>query len=137
MHYAEWTHGQLARGICRRERGVDAAEVGARNKAALARATGYPVPSFNFAKDADNVRQARRELNITYPVALDNNFKIWKSFHNAYWPGEYLIDGTGRVRRRQYGEANEFYGIKKYWHKQIVRARPNTLWPYRKIRRTG
>jgi thiol-disulfide isomerase/thioredoxin len=65
---------------------------------------GVHSPEFAFEKDADNVRQALRELNITYPVALDNDFKIWKSFHNAYWPGEYLIDSTGRVRHRQYGE---------------------------------
>jgi cytochrome c biogenesis protein CcdA/thiol-disulfide isomerase/thioredoxin len=65
---------------------------------------GVHSPEFAFEKDPDNVRQALRELNITYPVPLDNDFKIWKTFHNAYWPGEYLIDGTGLVRHRQYGE---------------------------------
>jgi Xaa-Pro dipeptidase len=30
-----------------------------------------------------------------------------------------------------YQLANELFGIKKYWHKRIVRAGPNTLFPYR------
>ena len=30
-----------------------------------------------------------------------------------------------------YQLAHEMYGIKKYWHKRIVRAGPNTLHPYR------
>jgi len=30
-----------------------------------------------------------------------------------------------------YQLAFEMYGIKKYWHKRIVRAGPNTLYPYR------
>jgi cytochrome c biogenesis protein CcdA/thiol-disulfide isomerase/thioredoxin len=65
---------------------------------------GVHTPEFAFEKDPDNVRRAVRELNITYPVALDNDYKIWKGFNNSYWPADYLVDATGRVRHHHFGE---------------------------------
>jgi hypothetical protein len=32
-------------------------------------------------------------LKIGYPVAIDNECKIWRSFENKYWPAHYFIDG--------------------------------------------
>jgi len=52
----------------------------------------------------DNVRRAVTELRIAYPVALDNDYKIWKGFSNSYWPADYLIDITGRIRHHHFGE---------------------------------
>ena len=43
-------------------------------------------------------------MKITYPVALDNDYKIWKGFNNSYWPADYLVDGTGRIRHHHFGE---------------------------------
>src|SRR5580692_2169599 len=65
---------------------------------------GVHTPEFAFEKDPDNVRRAVRELNITYPVALDNDYKIWKGFNNSYWPADYLVDAIGRVRHHHFGE---------------------------------
>jgi len=65
---------------------------------------GVHTPEFAFEKDQDNVRRAVRDLKITYPVALDNDYKIWKAFSNSYWPADYLIDVTGRVRHHHFGE---------------------------------
>jgi cytochrome c biogenesis protein CcdA/thiol-disulfide isomerase/thioredoxin len=65
---------------------------------------GVHTPEFAFEKDEDNVRRAVRELNIAYPVALDNDYKIWKASSNKYWPADYLIDGTGRIRYHHFGE---------------------------------
>jgi thiol-disulfide isomerase/thioredoxin len=65
---------------------------------------GVHTPEFAFEKDPDNVRRAVGELNITYPVALDNDFKIWRGFDNSYWPADYLIDGVGRIREHHFGE---------------------------------
>jgi hypothetical protein len=41
---------------------------------------------------------------VDYPVAVDNDFAIWRAFGNQYWPALYLIDGQGRVRYRHFGE---------------------------------
>jgi len=65
---------------------------------------GVHTPEFAFEKDLDNVRRAVSELHITYPVALDNDYKIWKAFSNSYWPADYLVDGTGRIRHHHFGE---------------------------------
>jgi cytochrome c biogenesis protein CcdA/thiol-disulfide isomerase/thioredoxin len=65
---------------------------------------GVHTPEFAFEKDADNVRRAVTELKITYPVALDNNYRIWKAFNNSYWPADYLVDATGHIRHHHFGE---------------------------------
>ena len=65
---------------------------------------GVHTPEFAFEKDQDNVRQAVSELKITYPVALDNDYKIWKAFNNSYWPADYLVDATGHIRFHHFGE---------------------------------
>ena len=65
---------------------------------------GVHTPEFAFEKDVDNVKRAVSELKIAYPVALDNDYKIWKAFSNSYWPADYLIDAEGRVRHHHYGE---------------------------------
>jgi|HubBroStandDraft_6_1064221.scaffolds.fasta_scaffold166477_2 cytochrome c biogenesis protein CcdA/thiol-disulfide isomerase/thioredoxin len=65
---------------------------------------GVHTPEFAFEKDLDNVKRAVGELKIAYPVALDNDYKIWKAFSNSYWPADYLIDAEGRIRHHHYGE---------------------------------
>jgi peroxiredoxin len=45
-----------------------------------------------------------QEYGITYPVAIDNNYAIWRNFDNQYWPAHYLIDASGRVRYTHFGE---------------------------------
>ena len=44
------------------------------------------------------------ELGVGYPVVIDNDFAIWRSFDNHYWPAVYLVDGDGRVRFHHFGE---------------------------------
>jgi cytochrome c biogenesis protein CcdA/thiol-disulfide isomerase/thioredoxin len=65
---------------------------------------GIHTPEFAFEKDLDNVKRAVGELKITYPVALDNDYKIWKAFNNSYWPADYLVDATGKTRFHHFGE---------------------------------
>jgi len=65
---------------------------------------GVHTPEFAFEKDLDNVKRAVSELKITYPVALDNDYKIWKAFSNSYWPADYLVDATGHIRFHHFGE---------------------------------
>jgi hypothetical protein len=65
---------------------------------------GVHAPEFGFEHDLDNVRRAVRELDVGYPVVIDNDFAIWRSFENHYWPAVYLVDGDGRVRFQHFGE---------------------------------
>jgi thiol-disulfide isomerase/thioredoxin len=67
---------------------------------------GVHCPEFGFEQDLDNVRQATRELGIEYPVVIDNDFAIWQSLANRYWPALYLIDRDGRIRYHHFGEGS-------------------------------
>jgi cytochrome c biogenesis protein CcdA/thiol-disulfide isomerase/thioredoxin len=65
---------------------------------------GVHTPEFAFERSVDNIRSAVEKLNITYPVAVDNNYAIWRAFDNEYWPAHYFIDAKGRIRFHHFGE---------------------------------
>jgi thiol-disulfide isomerase/thioredoxin len=65
---------------------------------------GAHAPEFGFEHDLDNVRHAVAELDVSYPVVIDNDFAVWRSFDNHYWPAVYLVDMSGRVRFTHFGE---------------------------------
>jgi thiol-disulfide isomerase/thioredoxin len=65
---------------------------------------GVHTPEFAFEKDRANVEKAVRDLKVTYPVAIDSDYKIWQAFKNEYWPAHYFIDGKGRIRYHHFGE---------------------------------
>jgi thiol-disulfide isomerase/thioredoxin len=67
---------------------------------------GVHAPEFAFERDEDNVRRAVRELGVTYPVALDNNYTIWRAFKNEYWPAHYFVDANGQIRYHHFGEGD-------------------------------
>jgi cytochrome c biogenesis protein CcdA/thiol-disulfide isomerase/thioredoxin len=67
---------------------------------------GVHAPEFPFEKDLGNVKRAVHDLGITYPVALDNDYAIWRGFDNQYWPAHYFIDASGRIRGHHFGEGD-------------------------------
>ncbi|MCA1368566.1 cytochrome c biogenesis protein DipZ [Bradyrhizobium sp. BRP14] len=67
---------------------------------------GVHAPEFAFEKRIDNVKRAIRDFEIGYPVAIDNDFAIWRAFGNSYWPAHYFIDAEGRIRHHHFGEGD-------------------------------
>jgi cytochrome c biogenesis protein CcdA/thiol-disulfide isomerase/thioredoxin len=67
---------------------------------------GVHAPEFAFEKSISNVRKAVSDLTIAYPVAIDNDYAIWRAFKNEYWPAHYFIDATGRIRHHHFGEGD-------------------------------
>jgi len=65
---------------------------------------GVHTPEFAFERETQNVQNAIKQFNITYPVAQDNDYKTWGNYQNHYWPAEYLIDAKGHIRRTHFGE---------------------------------
>jgi hypothetical protein len=65
---------------------------------------GVHAPEFAFERDDANVRKAVRDLGVTYPVAIDNRYAIWRAFRNKYWPAHYFIDAKGHIRYHHFGE---------------------------------
>jgi cytochrome c biogenesis protein CcdA/thiol-disulfide isomerase/thioredoxin len=67
---------------------------------------GVHTPEFAFERKVSNVRAAVDDLKIGYPVAIDNEYAIWRAFDNEYWPAHYFIDAQGRIRYHHFGEGN-------------------------------
>jgi len=88
---------------------------------------GVHTPEFAFEHVASNVDAAIERLGIKYAVFQDNDFGTWNAYANQYWPAEYLIDRTGRVRHAHFGEGK--YGdtenlIRRLLSFHGARARP-------------
>jgi len=67
---------------------------------------GVHAPEFAFEKSLDNVKRAVRDLKVEYPVAIDNDYALWRAFDNHYWPAHYFIDAQGRIRFHHFGEGD-------------------------------
>src|SRR5208282_1719084 len=67
---------------------------------------GVHTPEFSFEHEPTNVENALRNLNVTFPVAIDSKSRIWQSFNNQYWPAQYLVDAKGRIRYHHFGESD-------------------------------
>lgn len=67
---------------------------------------GVHTPEYGFERIIDNVKDKVKEYGITYPVAIDNNYAIWRNFDNQYWPAHYIIDAKGQVRYSHFGEGS-------------------------------
>jgi thiol-disulfide isomerase/thioredoxin len=65
---------------------------------------GVHTPEFPFEQDVDNVRQAAEGMKVSYPIALDSDYAVWRAFSNRYWPAIYIADAQGRIRHHQFGE---------------------------------
>ena len=65
---------------------------------------GVHTPEFSFEHEIDRVRQATKEREIDYPVAVDNDYAVWSAFDNHYWPALYFVDEDGIIRDHHFGE---------------------------------
>ena len=65
---------------------------------------GVHAPEFEFEKNVDNVRRAAKDMKVNYPIAIDNDYAIWRALKNEYWPALYFVDAQGRIRHHHFGE---------------------------------
>jgi thiol-disulfide isomerase/thioredoxin len=79
---------------------------------------GVHTPEFSFEHNADNVRQAVQDMRVTYPVALDNDYAVWRAFGNHYWPALYFADAQGFIRHHHFGEGE--YGQSEMVIQQLL-----------------
>jgi cytochrome c biogenesis protein CcdA/thiol-disulfide isomerase/thioredoxin len=82
---------------------------------------GVHSPEFAFERNVSNVKSAIATLKIGYPVAIDNDYKIWRAFENQYWPAHYFIDADGKVRHHHFGEG-EYEESERIIQKLLVDA---------------
>ncbi|MCL4301384.1 MAG: thioredoxin family protein [Anaerolineae bacterium] len=82
---------------------------------------GVHSPEFSFERNVANVRQAVKDMRVEYPVALDNDFAIWRAFNNHYWPALYIVDAQGQIRHHHFGEG-EYEQLEKIMQQLLVEA---------------
>lgn len=79
---------------------------------------GVHTPELDREKQIENVRAYVKENGISYPVAIDNDYKVWRRFKNRYWPAFYLIDKQGRIRYTHFGEGS--YTQTRAWIEKLL-----------------
>jgi thiol-disulfide isomerase/thioredoxin len=67
---------------------------------------GVHSPEFDFEKVHSNVEHAVKHLDVTWPVAFDDDMTIWNAFGNQYWPADYIADRNGDLRYSHFGEGD-------------------------------
>lgn len=65
---------------------------------------GVHTPEFAHEGDPKRVRDFLLENNITHPVVMDNDYAIWNRWGNRYWPAMYLLNKSGELCYRHFGE---------------------------------
>jgi cytochrome c biogenesis protein CcdA/thiol-disulfide isomerase/thioredoxin len=89
---------------------------------------GVHTPEYAFERVPGNVASGAAALHITYPIALDNDYKTWNNYQNLYWPAEYLIDANGTVRHTKFGEG-DYDGSEKLIRQLLAAANPDARLP--------
>jgi cytochrome c biogenesis protein CcdA/thiol-disulfide isomerase/thioredoxin len=89
---------------------------------------GVHTPEFAFEHVVSNVAVAARQLGVLYPVAIDNQYATWTAYENSYWPAEYLIDASGRVRHVDFGEG-QYQQTESFIRQLLVAADPKVVLP--------
>lgn len=68
------------------------------------RVIGVHTPELDIERDLANVRAAVRANGVTFPVAIDADYRTWDAYRNRYWPAFYWVDRAGRIRHTHFGE---------------------------------
>ena len=89
---------------------------------------GAHAPEFEFGKEAKHVDRGVRDHELTYPIAIDNDFSIWRALGNNAWPSKYLFDGQGKLVKRWVGEG-QYDEIETEIRRQLVAGRPGLQLP--------
>jgi thiol-disulfide isomerase/thioredoxin len=89
---------------------------------------GVHSPEFEFSKRAENIDRGIRDHGLTYPIAIDNEFTIWRSLANDAWPAKYLFDGQGRLVKRWVGEG-QYDEIESEIRRVVAAANPGARLP--------
>ncbi|MGB8520984.1 MAG: redoxin family protein [Candidatus Tumulicola sp.] len=68
---------------------------------------GIHTPETPFERVRANVVAALATQGISWPVAIDNDEKLWNAYGIAYWPTQLIFDRHGRLRKTVIGEGQD------------------------------
>ena len=86
---------------------------------------GIHSPEFDFEKNTENLKAAISKFGLTYPNIADNEYEVWNSLKNQYWPAKYLYDKNGVLRTTHFGEG-EYREFEAFLQK-ILYERDSTI----------
>ena len=89
---------------------------------------GVHTPEFEFGKQAENIDRSIRDHGLEYPIAIDNDYAIWRALKNSAWPAKYLFDAQGRLVKRWLGEGS-YDEVEATIRKLLVAANPGASLP--------
>src|SRR6187397_572430 len=58
------------------------------------------APEFEFGKRPEHIDRGIGDHGLTYPIALDNDFAVWRALDNDAWPVKYLFNAQGKLVKR-------------------------------------
>ena len=68
---------------------------------------GVHAPETPYERDRANVVTTLRELGVVWPVAIDNDFRIWNAYGVEAWPTQLVFDRRGILRTRIVGDSQD------------------------------
>jgi thiol-disulfide isomerase/thioredoxin len=89
---------------------------------------GVHAPEFAFGKQPEIIDRGIRDHELSYPIAIDNDFVIWNSFDNDAWPATYLFDAKGQLVMRWTGEGS-YDQIESEIRRLLLAANPGAKLP--------
>ncbi len=68
---------------------------------------GVHTPETPYERERPNVIRALREQQITWPVVLDPDNKLWNAFGVDAWPTQFVFDRHGTLRKVVVGDSQD------------------------------
>lgn len=81
-------------------------------------------PELEHERDPAAVAAHVKQLDIPYPVLIDNDFRYWAALNNRFWPAFYLVDAEGRIVATRIGELHAGERSADDFERAIVRVLP-------------
>jgi thiol-disulfide isomerase/thioredoxin len=68
---------------------------------------GIHSPETAYERERSEVIAHLGTLGVTWPVAVDNSFALWKAYNIEYWPTQMLFDRKGKLRKVVIGDSQD------------------------------
>jgi thiol-disulfide isomerase/thioredoxin len=68
---------------------------------------GVHAPETPYEKDRSHVVANLKAQGIVWPVAIDNDFKLWNAFGVEAWPTQLIFDRHGVLRKTVVGDSQD------------------------------
>ena len=68
---------------------------------------GIHTPETPYERDRAAVTANLKRLGIVWPIAIDNEQRLWNAYGIEYWPTQLFFDRSGRLRKTVIGDSQD------------------------------